>query len=140
MLVVGDIIKFKKHPKLGERHNYVIEEIVEDVFVFRNLETNNQKRERLGDMTTHGVYVFKKSTSHPQEVKTSPALTPKISIKCHHSKTHEITLSSVTFKQCIICKKDLGDIKAETKHAAKVKEAMLIGPELLEVGNDSNKE
>lgn len=124
MLRVGDIIKFKQHAKLAERHNYRVLEIAENIVNYVNTETNNPFRSTMAQMKEYQYYIHEKAPEHPTLFKETPAIAPTLKVKCKHTDTIDRVFDTFAFKQCCICGKDMGnlkkvEVKEEPKEAAR---------------------
>ena len=113
MLKVGDIIKFRNHPKLNVRHTYLVLEITDDIVHFQNTnETARRFRDTIVNLTNFGATVVGLSEQHAQIVRDTKALRPKIP-KCKHTKQTDRFFATFSIRQCEICKADLGDAKTK---------------------------
>lgn len=54
---VGSLISFTKHPKLHQRHVYLVEKIEDDKIFFTNIESSNTIEEDLESLVSHGMYI-----------------------------------------------------------------------------------
>jgi len=100
----GDKIYFTHNPKLNSKHTYEILEVsgegLATLYTFQNLESKKKFDYSTQQMVMLGGRLRE---------STVEVIDPPVQVICNHPETHIVKFSTFSFKQCKICKADLGD-------------------------------
>jgi hypothetical protein len=104
----GDKIFFTRNPKLNAKHTYEVVSVIGDgadaKIVFLNLQSKNKF-----EYSAHQMIMFGGQIREAEVASTTT--TPILQATCKHPKDQikVVKFSTFAFRQCQVCKADLGD-------------------------------